>query len=149
MDYGKLAAASGVVFGIMFISGFIISLLSTQLQCSKIGAGTSALRGLYSAILPTIVYALALFFNAVRHPFSSTFENFGVNAETSEILGVGYLVMLSSWVSIVSNINQSEKAVCKPDLKEMTDFKKKLMAELYQKEKDKEANANVKTMPQN
>lgn len=143
MDYTKLAMGTGVVFGIMFASGFIISLLSTQLQCSKIGAGTSALRGLYSAILPTIVYALALFFQVIRHPFSSTFEGFGVNTETAQILGVGYLVMLSSWVSVVSNINQSEKAVCKPDLKEMTEFKTKLMAELYQKEKDKEANANA------
>lgn len=144
MDYLQLATASGIVFGIMFISGFIISLLSTQLQCSKIGAGTSALRGLYSAFLPTLVYALAMMFDFIRRPFSSTFENFGVNSETAQILGAGYLVMISSWVSIVSNINQSEKLVCKPDLKEMTDFKKKLMAELYEKEKKKEANAEKK-----
>lgn len=144
MDYVELAKASGVVFGIMFASGVVISLLSTVLQCSKTGFGTSALRGLYSAVLPTIVYVVGMYFQAVRHPFSSTFENFGVNSETSQILGVGYLVMLASWVSVVSNINQSEKAVCKPDLKEMTDFKKKLMAELYQKEKEKQANAEKK-----
>ena len=144
MDYTQLAKASGVVFVIMFLAGVIISLLSTQLQCSKIGFGTSALRGLYSSILPTIAYALAMYFDVIRHPFSSTFENFGVNSETAQILGVGYLVMLTSWVSVVSNINQSEKLVCKPDLKEMTDFKKKLMAELYQKEKEKQANAEKK-----
>jgi len=134
-----------VVFVIMFVSGVIISLLSTQLQCSKIGFGTSALRGLYSAFLPTIVYALAMMFELIRHPFSSTFESFGVTTETAKILGVGYLVMISSWVSVVSNINQSEKNVCKPDLKEMTDFKKKMMAELYEKEKAKQANAEKKT----
>lgn len=144
MDYTQLAKASGVVFVIMFLAGVIISLLSTQLQCSKIGFGTSALRGLYSSILPTIVYALAMYFDVIRHPFSSTFENFGVNSETAQILGVGYLVMLTSWVSVVSNINQSEKLVCKPDLKEMTDFKKKLMAELYEKEKKKQANIEKK-----
>jgi F0F1-type ATP synthase assembly protein I len=136
---------TGVVFVIMFVSGVIISLLSTQLQCSKIGFGTSALRGLYSAFLPTIVYALAMMFELIRHPFSSTFESFGVTTETAKILGVGYLVMISSWVSVVSNINQSEKNVCKPDLKEMTDFKKKMMAELYEKEKAKQANAEKKT----
>jgi hypothetical protein len=144
MEYTQLAGATGVVFGIMFLAGVVISLLSTQLQCSKIGFTTSALRGLYSAVLPSIVYALAMYFDVIRHPFSSTFENFGVNSETAQILGVGYLVMLTSWVSVVSNINQSEKLVCKPDLKEMTDFKKKLMAELYEKEKKKEANAAKK-----
>jgi len=145
MDYTELAKASGVVFGIMFGSGIIISLLSTTLQCKKIGFGVSALRGLYSAFLPTVVYALGMRFQAIRHPFSSTFENFGVTSDTSKILGLGYLVMLTSWVSVVSNINQSEKAVCKPDLKEMTDFKKKMMAELLQKEKDKQANAEKKS----
>jgi hypothetical protein len=144
MDYTQLAKASGIVFGILFLSGVVISLLSTQLQCSKIGFGTSALRGIYSAILPTIVYAAGMYFEKVRKPFSSTFEDFGIASDTSKILGLGYLVMLTSWVTIVSNINQSEKAVCKPDLKEMTDFKKKLMAELYQKEKEKQTNAEKK-----
>jgi len=52
--------------------------------------------------------------------------------------------MLAGWVSIVSNINQSEKAVCQADLKEMTLFKKKLMAELAAKEAAKEKNASAK-----
>ena len=144
MDYQQLAMSSGIVFAIMFVAGMIISLLSTQLQCSKIGAGTSALRGLYSAFPPTIVYALASYFNVIRHPFSSTFENFGIDSITSQTLGLGYLVMITSWVTVVTNVNQSEKLVCKPDLKEMTDFKQKLMTELYQKEKKKEANAEKK-----
>lgn len=144
MDYQQLAMSSGIVFAIMFVAGMVISLLSTQLQCSKIGAGTSALRGLYSAFPPTIVYALASYFNVIRHPFSSTFENFGIDSITSQTLGLGYLVMITSWVTVVTNVNQSEKLVCKPDLKEMTDFKQKLMTELYQKEKKKEANAEKK-----
>lgn len=144
MDYKQLAIASGAVFGLMFVSGMIISLISTQLQCSKVGAGTAALQGLYSSFLPTIVYALATYSDKIRHPFSSTFERFGVAYESSQILGVGYLVMLSSWVSIVWNINKSEKAVCKPDLKEMTEFKRKLLAELQQKEQAREKNAEAK-----
>lgn len=144
MDYKSLAIGAGAVFGVMFITGVIISLLSTQLQCSKIGFGASALRGLYSAFLPTAVYALATYSETVRRPFSSTFEGFGVSPDVAHTLGIGYLVMLTSWVTVVSNINQSEKAVCKPDLREMTDFKKKLMAELYQKEQAKEKNAEKK-----
>jgi flagellar biosynthesis/type III secretory pathway chaperone len=49
--------------------------------------------------------------------------------------------MLAGWISIVKNINQSEKAVCNPDAQEMTEFKKKLLAELQQKEQEKVANA--------
>lgn len=138
MDYKTLATTSGVVFGIMTISGMIISLLSTQLQCSKIGFTTSLTRGLFAAIPPTVVYALASYFNSMLHPFSSTFEGFGIDTITSKTLGLGYLVMLTSWVTVVNNVNQSEKAVCKPDLKEMTDFKQKLMTELYAKEKKKQ-----------
>lgn len=144
MDYKQLALASGAVFGVMFVAGMIISLLSTQLQCSKIGATTSALQGLYSAFLPTIVYALATRFTMIRHPFSSTFERFGVSPDKSEFLGIGYLVMITSWVSVVWNINKSEKAVCKPDLREMTEFKQQLMIELQKKELEKEKNAQKK-----
>jgi cytosine/uracil/thiamine/allantoin permease len=144
MDYKQLALASGSVFGVMVIAGMIISLLSTQLQCSKIGWGSSALQGVYSAFLPTIVYAIATYSPMIRRPFSSTFETFGVSPDKSDFLGTGYLVMITSWVSVVWNINKSEKAVCKPDLKEMTDFKKKLMSELYLKEKEKQTNAEKK-----
>jgi hypothetical protein len=144
MDYVGLAKASGVVFGIMFLSGVIISLLSTQLQCSKTGFGVAALRGLYGSAFPTIVYALARKFPRILSPFSSTFQKFGIDSQTSEVVGLGYLVMLASWVSVVSNINQSEKAVCKPDLAEMTNFKMVMMQELLQKEKDKQTNAEKK-----
>uniref|UniRef100_A0A6C0JYQ6 Uncharacterized protein n=1 Tax=viral metagenome TaxID=1070528 RepID=A0A6C0JYQ6_9ZZZZ len=136
--------SSAGVFGVMYFSGTTISLLSTQLQCSKVGVFTSALQGAYSAMLPTIVYVLARYFSWIRTPFSSTFEMFGVSPSYSETLGVGYLIMLAGWVSIVSNINQSEKAVCQADLKEMTLFKKKLMAELAAKEAAKEKNASAK-----
>ena len=49
--------------------------------------------------------------------------------------------MLTAWVTTVWNVHNSEKVVCQADLKEMTDFKKKLLAELAQKEKEKEDNA--------
>lgn len=144
MDYKQLALSSGVVLISMTLAGMIISLLSTQLQCSKVGFGTAALQGLFSSVLPTIAYALASYSDMVRRPFSSAFETFGVNPESSKFLGIGYLVMITSWVSVVSNINKSEKAVCKPDLAEMTEFKRKLMADLAQKEREKQLNSEKK-----
>jgi len=141
MDYKLLAFSAAGVLGVMFLSGFVISLLSTQLQCSKIGTSTSLKQGLISAVAPTLIYTLAAVFFVVRHPFSGTFESFGVAEESARILGVGYLTMLTAWVTTVWNIHNTEKVVCQTNLKEMTDFKKKMMAELAQKEKEKEQNA--------
>jgi hypothetical protein len=144
MDYKLLAFSSVAVFGVLLLSGMVISLLSTQLQCSKIGFLTSLSEGAKSALGPTIIYTLAAAFTLVRTPFSGTFKSFGVPDETALILGVGYLTMLTSWVTTVWNVHNSEKVVCQANLKEMTDFKKKLLAELAQKEKEKEANASKK-----
>uniref|UniRef100_A0A6C0EPP0 Uncharacterized protein n=1 Tax=viral metagenome TaxID=1070528 RepID=A0A6C0EPP0_9ZZZZ len=144
MDYKLLAFSTLGVGAVLFISGVIVSLLSTQLQCSKIGFSTSLKQGGISALAPTLVYALAAIFTMIRHPFSGTFESFGVPEETARVLGVGYITMLTAWVTSVWNVHNSEKAVCQADLKEMTDFKKKLMSELAQKEKAKEDHATKK-----
>lgn len=141
MDYKLLAFSAIAVFSVFLVSGLIISLLSTQLQCSKIASATSLKQGAISAVAPTLVYTLAAVFFIVRRPFSGTFESFGVPEETARILGVGYLSMLTAWITNVWNVHNSEKSVCQTNLKEMTDFKKKLMAELAQKEKEKEETA--------
>jgi len=141
MDYKLLGFSTVAVFGVLFVSELVISLISTQLQCSKIGAGTSAKQGAISAVAPTLVYVLSTIFLIVRRPFTGTFESYGVPEETARILGVGYITMLTAWITTVWNIHNSEKAVCQSNLKEMTDFKKKMMAELAQKEKAKEAQA--------
>lgn len=123
----------------MFWTGFIISMLSTYMQCQKYGLITSAYQGAVFSAIPTVVYAIAVIFITVRRPFANTLKNFGVFEDTAEIVGVGYLVMLAAWISSVTAINNSEKTVCQADLKEMTDFKKKLMSELAEKERKKEA----------
>lgn len=144
MDYKLLGFSTLGVGGVLFASGTVVSLLSTQLQCSKIGFATSAKQGLISAIGPTLVYALAAIFTMIRHPFSGTFESFGVPEETARILGVGYITMLTAWVTTVWNIHNSEKTVCQADVKEMSMFKKKLLSELAEKERAKEEHATKK-----
>lgn len=141
MDYTLLGLSGLAVFALTMVSGLIISLLSTQLQCSKISFVSSLKQGSISAVGPTIVYTLAAAFLIIRKPFSETFVSFGVPEETARILGVGYLTMLVSWITMVWNVHNSEKAVCQTTAKEMTDFKKKLLAELAEKEKQKEEHA--------
>ena len=144
MDYKLIAFSAIAVYILLFVSGMIISLISTQLQCSKIDAATSAAQGAISALGPTGFYCLSVIFPQVRRPFSETFKSFGIPDDTAEILGVGYLPMLLSWITMLQNIQNSEKAACQSTLKEMTDFKAKMLAELAQKEKAKEANATLK-----
>jgi hypothetical protein len=129
------------LIGISQSDTLIISLLSTQLQCSKVSFLTSLKQGSISAVGPTIVYVLAAAFLMVRNPFSQTFQSFGVPEDTARILGVGYLTMLVSWITMVWNVHNTEKTVCQANAKEMTDFKKKMMAELAEKERQKEAHS--------
>jgi hypothetical protein len=52
--------------------------------------------------------------------------------------------MLVFWITTVMNVGKSEKGACQSSAKEMTDFKEKMLAELAEKEKTKEANATLK-----
>jgi hypothetical protein len=141
MDWKLLGFSSLAVYGMMVIVGMIISLLSSQLQCSKISFTESLKQGGIFALFPVFIYVLAAAFTLVRTPFIDTLESFGIPKTVSPMLGVGYLIMISAWVSSVWNIHSTEKVVCTPDLKEMTDFKKKMLVELQQKEEEKEKNA--------
>lgn len=134
----------GIVALILFVSGFVISLLSSQLQCSKIGLITSLQEGGIFASLPTAVFALAMYSESVRNPFKNTLESFGISPDSSPQMAVGYLVMITCWITAVWIIHSTEKAVCVADVQEMTTFKKKLMAELQEKQEEEEKNKEAK-----
>ena len=144
MDWKQLGFSTLAVYATMLIAGSVISLLSSQLQCSKIGVGTSFKQGSISAVFPAIVFFASAGFPRIRNPFVGTLQYFGLNEDTSPIVGVGYLVMLASWITTVWNIHNTEKAVCQPDVNEMSNFKSKLLRELQQKEAEKEKNAEKK-----
>lgn len=147
MELGRWGLSLVAVFIVLFLAGLIVSVLSSQLQCSKIGMGTSALEGAKWGSYGTIVYAVASYFDRVRNPFSSTLIGFGLPAETADVIGVGYLVMLMSWVATVWNIHNTEKSVCNPDVNEMAEFQKKMLAELQTKQEADEANASANPNP--
>jgi len=134
MDWTSLGLSSLGVFVFLFIVGFCISLLSSFMQCGKIGAGQSSLEGLEWAAVPTGVYLLASAFPFIR----SSFKIYGSN-----VIAVGFLMMLSSWPMTVLIVNDTERAVCVPSTSEMTAFKTKLLAELKQKQEAEEKNKNI------
>lgn len=148
MDYKLWAFSIVGVFGVLFISGVIISLLSSQLQCSKVNWVVSAQQGASWASVPTVLYGITTYFEVVRNWFVNPLKTFGVPEDTAQIVGVGYVVMLFTWVMTVWNIHNTEKVACTPDVKEMTDFKKKLMAELQAKQEVEEKNSEAKIVAQ-
>jgi hypothetical protein len=135
--------AVGSVYGILLITGFIISLLSTQLQCSKVSFSVAFLEGLKFGVIPTILYGLASYFDSVRKPFIDIFTNW-TGEKYGTIIGIGYLIMLGAWVSGVWNVHNSEIATCVASTSEMTEFKEKLMKELSDKQAAEEKNATAK-----
>jgi hypothetical protein len=139
MDYKLVAISTLAVYGTLLIAGTIISLLSSQFQCSKVGVGESFKQGAIFGVFPTITYAIAAIFLFVRKNFSNTLQGFGIPEEYAPVMGVGYLVMLACWISVVSVIHNTAKAVCNPDVNQMSTFKKNLLAKIAAKEREIEA----------
>ena len=140
MDWRLLGLSLAVVYGVMTVSGTLISLFSTQLQCSKINFMESLKQGFSFAFAPTLVYGLASSFLLIRNPFASTLESFGVPVGLTQMLAVCYLTMIMAWMSSVTLNNNSEKAVCVSNVREMNEFKQNLLAKLQEKESAKEQN---------
>lgn len=144
MDYKLWSYSILAVFGVLLIAGSVVSLLSSQLQCSKINWTVSLQQGAIWASVPSIFYAITTYSEVVRSWFANPLKTFGLPEDTAQIVGVGYVVMLITWVMTVWNIHNTEKVACNPDLKEMTEFKKKLMAELQAKQEAEEKNDEKK-----
>jgi hypothetical protein len=124
------------VAAVLYPVGFAISLLGSQLQCSKIGLGTSAIQAIYWALYPTLAFLLATYFPVVLAPFENTIRSFGVDGYARE-LALGYIMMIVSWIGTVYAIHATEKSVCVTSVDEMNAFKKKLLEELKEKDEDK------------
>jgi hypothetical protein len=119
---------------ILFPAGIAISVISSYFQCGKIGWGESTLQGFFWMIYPAIAFAVVSNVELVRLPFSRTLESFGVSSENSSMVAIMYVMAIISWIGTVWNIHSTEKAVCVATVAEMEEFKKKLLAELQEKQ---------------
>ncbi len=144
MDYKLWLMSLLTVYGVLFISGAIISLLSSQLNCSKVNWTVSTQQGAIWAFIPTLFYGVTTYFEVVRNWFAVPLQSFGIPQEKAPIIGVGYVVMLFTWMMTVWNIHNTEKVACNPDVNEMNQFRQRLMAELQEKQEAEEKNASVK-----
>lgn len=135
MDWTNLGLSTLAVFGFLYAIGIVISVLSSFMQCGKTSMIESSVEGLQWAAAPTIVYVIASYFPIIRNSFKMY---------NSNIIAIGFLMMLTTWPMTVIIVNNTERAVCVPSTSEMTAFKTKLLAELKQKQEAEEKNKNVK-----
>jgi hypothetical protein len=148
MEIGKLVLAVFGVYIAMFFVGMILSLSSSGIQCQKVDAGQHAKEGAIWATYPTVVYGLTVYFPILRRFAVNTLKStFGLNETIVELVSVGYLMMLISWVATVWNIHNTEKAVCNPSTDEMSEFKENLMKKLKEKQEAEEKNNEAKQNP--
>ncbi len=145
MDWSKWLSSVGAVYVFTFFSGWLISWISGYMNCSKSNVGENAKQGAIWGAYPTIVYALSTYFERVRSPFVNTLSSFGVSENIKEVVGVGYLLMLSVWIGTVWNIHNTTKAVCVPSVDEMSAFKTNLINKLKKKQEEEEAEKQKKT----
>lgn len=137
--------ATVLVFAAMFGVGFVLSIVMSTLQCSKRAYTISMQEGLFFSGLVTGVHWIASSYSAVRLPFARVMMMFGTAPEKAETMGIGYLMMLMSWVGITRMYHSTEVEVCKPSVDEMAKVKADLMKKLAQKEDEQEANEKKPT----
>ena len=134
MDWKSVAS----VYGVLLITGVVVSLLSTQLQCSKISFSVAFIQGLEFATIATIPYGLT-YFDGFRGLLVDP-----VSDKLGPAAAIGFIIMLAAWPAGVLNVGHSESQTCVASAYEMTQFKDKLMKQLAEKQAAEEKNANAK-----
>ena len=135
VSFGKSAAAVG---GIMLSAGVVITYFSSGFLCSKwTNFEWPFISGLILSGISILVYAISRYFEFVRKPVIEFFKSY--LPDIANVFGLWWIVFfLGIMPATVYIIMFAEKKVCNPDLNEMTEFKKKLIAELHSKELEKE-----------
>lgn len=138
VSFGKSAAAVG---GIMLSAGVVITYFSSGFLCSKwTNFEWPFISGLILCSISILVYGISRYFEFVRNPVIEFFKSY--LPDIANVFGLWWIVFfLGIMPATVYIVMFAEKKVCNPDLNEMTEFKKKLIAELHSKELEKEKKA--------
>ena len=148
MEIGKFISSILSVYAVTFIVGMIISISSSGIQCQKVDMAEHAKEGAIWATYPTIVYGLTTYFPVLRRFAVNTLQSyFRVGPEYVEIVAVGYLMMLISWVATVWNLHNTEKSVCNPSVDEMSRFKENVLKRQKEKQEAEQKSNEAKQNP--
>jgi hypothetical protein len=127
---------AGIVYGILSIFGFILSITVSTIKCSKQSFSTSTMEGLVWA-LPSALIMLATglspyFLSIFSEPMK--FFDSAMPQETADTIGRGFAMMLAIFAMSTRMIHTTEIAVCKPSKDELKKFQADLQKELKEKE---------------
>ena len=130
-----IAIRTGLLFGGFTVVGGCIIIAATFTKCGKYNVSNAFKNGALMAAFPSISFALGSFFEVVRNPFVHFFEQFGIEHETANKFGIGYLMMLFIWPATIWGVMDGETAACVATVDEMTAFKTKMLDQLHNKQK--------------
>jgi hypothetical protein len=138
MDWVSFTKSAAAVGGIMLSAGVVITYFSSGFLCSKwTNFEWPFISGLILSAISILVYAISRYFEFVRNPVIEYFKSY--LPDIANVFGLWWIVFfLGIMPATVYIVMFAEKKVCNPDLNEMTEFKKKLIAELHSKELEKE-----------
>lgn len=127
----------GVLFG-LYTAGFLLSMLISYLNCSKISASISSIEALYWTFLPSLMYFVGNYSSTVNSWYSEPLKGwFGIDDEKAKLYGTAYLMILASWIMTTRMLHTTQSEVCKPDSAELKKFEDDLEKELKEKEAKK------------
>ena len=126
-----------ILYCVLTLMGFGISVLISMLKCGKTSITVSLVEGSIWSALPTFLFMLTKWSPYFLNIFTIPIKGFSTSLtpESAEMIAIGYVMMLGSWVMTTRMIHTTETAVCKPSSAELAKFRDDLEKELKEKEK--------------
>lgn len=136
----------GVSFLVLFVGGMAMCFAITFYMCQKVGVVESVRESALFAMFPALVPGIVHFVPIILLPFENVLrDSFGVAPEKAGYLGMGYIMMLLSWITGARLVGTIQKAVCVPTVDEVTEFKKHFQKKAAATEAQEEARSKTKT----
>jgi hypothetical protein len=130
-----------ILFGILWVVGYLLGIAITSVQCGKQGWWSSFPTAFIWALFPTLVYALVSYFTYLQGIFSGGIKTIlgwtGMIADDSsyDLIGLCYALVLTGLMVTTWMIYSLDVSVCKPTTDELNEFSFNHIRELHEKNK--------------
>jgi len=130
---------AGIIYGILGVFGFLLSLGVSVMKCGKTSVSASTGEGFVWALPSALIMVACGYSPYVLSIFSEPMKFFdsSMPQESADTIGRGFAMMLAILAMSSRMIHTTEIAVCKPSKDELKKFKDDLQKELKEKEKEK------------
>jgi hypothetical protein len=141
--------AIGTLFAILLISGFVLGIIISSIQCGKQDFWVSFKEGFWWSLWPTLTYLLLQYSDYVLSIFSQgTKTLFGWTGMVSDdegykTLGLCYALILVGLVVTTRMIHILDVSVCKPDIDELSKWSYEFIHNQKAKQEEHEHDAEI------